>query len=370
MVQVAPFVEQVGAEAGAADRLEELLGDDGVGIDVGAIQRRHVLRNALLPVTTVAGSGLVGPFSATLGTLHPVHATLINLLDPAYLTLQTLVGTEAGLEAGPTDDTAVLRVPLSHGELALDVDLSGVPTGGLPVISDKPATATLDEALELRRIVRDSGAPYALTYTYSGYPMVHEARVRVAAGEIGKVRTVQGTGQFISPNELEVTADDGETTLIAFEQCIIAAGSQAVKLPGFPWEDPRIMDSTDALNLADIPGSLLVVGGGIIGLEMATAAAGDVEGTPAGRCSGRKRDRRSRRRCRRGARPRLWPRRCRGLARRLRPPRHRPQQAGAGEQGRRLPGDGGVDRVRSRVPLLPGQLGPRRRHPDLQGLPR
>ena len=85
-----------------------------------------------------------------------------------------------------------------------------------------------------------------------------------------KVRTVQGTGQFISPNELEVTADDGETTLIAFEQCIIAAGSQAVKLPGFPWDDPRIMDSTDALNLADIPGSLLVVGGGIIGLEMAT----------------------------------------------------------------------------------------------------
>ena len=85
-----------------------------------------------------------------------------------------------------------------------------------------------------------------------------------------KVRTVQGTGVFVSPTELEVTAADGTTQLIAFEQCIIAAGSQAVKLPGFPWDDPRVMDSTDALDLQDVPKQLLVVGGGIIGLEMAT----------------------------------------------------------------------------------------------------
>lgn len=58
--------------------------------------------------------------------------------------------------------------------------------------------------------------------------------------------------------------------MLRFEQAIIAAGSQAVKLPNFPWDDPRIMDSTDALELADIPKRLLVVGGGIIGLEMAT----------------------------------------------------------------------------------------------------
>src|SRR5690606_42151024 len=55
-----------------------------------------------------------------------------------------------------------------------------------------------------------------------------------------------------------------------FDQCIIAAGSQAVKLPFFPWDDARVMDSTDALELADVPRQLLVVGGGIIGLEMAT----------------------------------------------------------------------------------------------------
>ncbi|WP_223620904.1 dihydrolipoyl dehydrogenase [Lysobacter sp. ESA13C] len=84
-----------------------------------------------------------------------------------------------------------------------------------------------------------------------------------------KVRVVSGTGSFVSPNELEV-AGEGGTQLIRFEQCIIAAGSQAVKLGNFPWDDQRVMDSTDALELAEIPQKLLVVGGGIIGLEMAT----------------------------------------------------------------------------------------------------
>ena len=85
-----------------------------------------------------------------------------------------------------------------------------------------------------------------------------------------KVRTVQGVAKFVSANELEITGDDGKTQLLRFQQCIIAAGSQAVKLPNFPWEDKRVMDSTDALELADVPKSMLVVGGGIIGLEMAT----------------------------------------------------------------------------------------------------
>jgi len=83
-----------------------------------------------------------------------------------------------------------------------------------------------------------------------------------------KVTIVQGTGKFVSANEIEVETKDGKK-LVRFEKCIIAAGSQAVKLPGFPWDDPRTMDSTDALVLKDVPKNLLVVGGGIIGLEMA-----------------------------------------------------------------------------------------------------
>jgi dihydrolipoamide dehydrogenase len=85
-----------------------------------------------------------------------------------------------------------------------------------------------------------------------------------------KVRVVQGNGVFVSPNEIEVTNDDGKVQLLRFAQCIIAAGSQAVKLPMFPWDDALVMDSTDALQLGDVPKTLLVVGGGIIGLEMAT----------------------------------------------------------------------------------------------------
>ncbi len=85
-----------------------------------------------------------------------------------------------------------------------------------------------------------------------------------------KVRVVQGVARFLSPNELEIAGEDGKTQVLRFEHCIIAAGSQAVKLPNFPWDDPRVMDSTDALELAEVPKSLLVVGGGIIGLEMAT----------------------------------------------------------------------------------------------------
>ncbi|MEN1973318.1 dihydrolipoyl dehydrogenase [Luteimonas sp. MJ204] len=85
-----------------------------------------------------------------------------------------------------------------------------------------------------------------------------------------KVRVVTGTGSFASTNELEITGSDGKVQLLRFEQCIIAAGSQALELPGFPWDDPRVMDSTDALELAGVPKKLLVVGGGIIGLEMAT----------------------------------------------------------------------------------------------------
>ena len=84
-----------------------------------------------------------------------------------------------------------------------------------------------------------------------------------------KVRVVTGIGTFVSPNELEI-AGEGGTRLLKFKHCIIAAGSQAVKLPFFPWDDGRVMDSTDALELADVPKTLLVVGGGIIGLEMAT----------------------------------------------------------------------------------------------------
>ncbi len=83
-----------------------------------------------------------------------------------------------------------------------------------------------------------------------------------------KVEIVRGTGSFLSPHHMEVV-DGEQRKVIAFKQCVIAAGSESVRLPGFP-DDPRIIDSTGALELRSAPKTMLVVGGGIIGLEMAT----------------------------------------------------------------------------------------------------
>ncbi|NCN44154.1 MAG: dihydrolipoyl dehydrogenase [Piscirickettsiaceae bacterium CG_4_10_14_3_um_filter_44_349] len=84
-----------------------------------------------------------------------------------------------------------------------------------------------------------------------------------------KVEIVQGYGKFSSANTVTVEAADGSTKTIAFENAIIAAGSRVVKLPFIPHDDPRVMDSTDALELEEVPKRMLVIGGGIIGLEMA-----------------------------------------------------------------------------------------------------
>jgi len=84
-----------------------------------------------------------------------------------------------------------------------------------------------------------------------------------------KVNVVQGVGKFLSPNHIEVTGGDGAKKVVQFQKAIIAAGSSVVKLPFVP-EDPRIVDSTGALELRQVPKRMLVIGGGIIGLEMAT----------------------------------------------------------------------------------------------------
>ena len=88
-----------------------------------------------------------------------------------------------------------------------------------------------------------------------------------ALAKARKVQVVTGYGKFISANQIAI---DGSDEIIEFEHCVIAAGSRVTKIPAFPFDDPRVMDSSDALELDDIPERLLIVGGGIIGLEMAT----------------------------------------------------------------------------------------------------
>lgn len=83
-----------------------------------------------------------------------------------------------------------------------------------------------------------------------------------------KVNVVQGVGSFVSPHHVRVETE-AETQVIEFKSCIIAAGSEPAMIPGLP-DDPRIIDSTGALEMVDMPERMLVIGGGIIGLEMAT----------------------------------------------------------------------------------------------------
>jgi dihydrolipoamide dehydrogenase len=85
-----------------------------------------------------------------------------------------------------------------------------------------------------------------------------------------KVSVVQGYGRFCSVNQLEVDTADGGRKVISFEQAIVACGSEPVSLPFVPHQDPRVLDSTGALALESVPKRFLIIGGGIIGLEMAT----------------------------------------------------------------------------------------------------
>jgi len=185
------------------------------------------------------------------------------------------------LGAGPGGYTAAFR----SADLGVDTvlieryaSLGGVclNVGCIPSKALLHAAAVIDEVAHAGDFGVEFGKPTITLDKLRSYK--EKVVTQLTKGLAGmakqrKVRTVQGLAKFVSANELEIVGDDGKTQLLRFEQCIIAAGSQAVKLPNFPWDDERVMDSTDALELADVPGSLLVVGGGIIGLEMATVYA-------------------------------------------------------------------------------------------------
>jgi len=181
------------------------------------------------------------------------------------------------LGAGPGGYTAAFRA----ADLGLDTvlierypQLGGVclNVGCIPSKALLHAAAVIDEAAHATDYGVDFGKPkISLDKLRANKDKVVAQLTKGLAtmAKQRKVRVITGNGRFVSTNEIAIESPGGKQ-LLRFEQCIIAAGSQAMKLPGFPWDDPRVMDSTDALELAEIPKRLLVVGGGIIGLEMAT----------------------------------------------------------------------------------------------------
>ena len=181
------------------------------------------------------------------------------------------------LGAGPGGYTAAFRAT----DLGLDAvlverypALGGVclNVGCIPSKAFLHAAGVLSAARDMAAHGIEFGTPRIDISKLAGWK--DDVVGRLAKGLAGlarqrKVRVVQGEGRFVGANTLEVSTAEGNSRIV-FKNAIIATGSQAVQVPGFPQDDHRLMDSTDALALTEIPERLLVIGGGIIGLEMAT----------------------------------------------------------------------------------------------------
>jgi dihydrolipoamide dehydrogenase len=264
--------------AGKVVELKVKVGDKLSEGSVVAIIEAEGAAAAAAPATSEAAKPAAAPVPATP---PPAADTQAKATAP-----QAAAGTgrKADVEcrmlvlgAGPGGYTAAFR----SADLGLDTvlveryaSLGGVclNVGCIPSKALLHAAAVVDEARHASDYGIDFGEPKITLDKLRAYK--DKVVGQLTKGLTGmakqrKVRVLEGVGKFVSPNEIEVEGKSGKQ-LVRFEQCIIAAGSQAVKLPGFPWDDKRVMDSTDALDLADVPKKLLVVGGGIIGLEMAT----------------------------------------------------------------------------------------------------
>ncbi|HXV35819.1 MAG TPA: FAD-dependent oxidoreductase, partial [Myxococcota bacterium] len=180
------------------------------------------------------------------------------------------------LGAGPGGYTAAFRAA-DLGKQVVLIERHATLGGVCLNVGCIPSKALLHiaEVISDARALRERGVEF-------GEPRIDLSRVRESvAGVVGsltrnlgglaqrrKISVLQGLARFSAPDQISVETAQGATTL-SFEDCIIAAGSQAVELPGIAHDDPRVMDSTAALRLDEIPARLLVIGGGIIGLELA-----------------------------------------------------------------------------------------------------
>jgi dihydrolipoyl dehydrogenase len=208
---------------------------------------------------TAASNGAVTPYTGTKGDVHA----------------EVLV-----LGAGPGGYTAAFRAA-DLGKSVVLVDSRG-PLGGVCLnIGCIPSKALLHAA----KVIAETKEMSAHGLSFAAPTIDLDALrgwkdgvvTRLTGGLAGlakqrKVTTIVGTGVFTGPNTLTVTGPEGSST-VSFDAAIIAAGSEPVQLPFVPHDDARVIDSTGALELERIPERLLVLGGGIIGLEMATVYA-------------------------------------------------------------------------------------------------
>jgi len=182
------------------------------------------------------------------------------------------------LGAGPGGYSAAFR--------AADLGLKTVLVERFPVLGGVclnvgciPSKALLHVAAVMDEVnhFADLGVTFAKPQVDMAKLLAHKNKVvgkltggLAAMAKMRKVTVVTGHGEFADPHHLKVTLADGKVQAIRFKNAIIAAGSEAVKLPFLPKDDPRVMTSTGALELRQKPERMLVIGGGIIGLEMGT----------------------------------------------------------------------------------------------------
>jgi dihydrolipoamide dehydrogenase len=181
------------------------------------------------------------------------------------------------LGAGPGGYTAAFRAA-DLGKKVVLVEryptLGGVclNVGCIPSKALLHAARVIADADEMGHFGVSFGAPKVDIDKLRSWKESVVGKLTKGLGQLAKARKVtvlEGKGQFASPQTMEVETREGRK-VVSFDNCIIAAGSQSARIPGFPYDDPRLMDSTGALELKEVPKRLLIIGGGIIGLEMAT----------------------------------------------------------------------------------------------------
>jgi dihydrolipoamide dehydrogenase len=262
--------------ATAAGRVSEVLLKRGDKVSKGAVIARV---EAGAPAAPAPQPAAPAPAPAARGEdrsgdtvrmPRPKAANGSDLPEPGERATQLLV-----LGSGPGGYTAAFRA----ADLGLHVtlverwaELGGVclNVGCIPSKALLHAAKVIEDAAEMSERGVSFGSPQidrARLRTWKASVVIKLTNGLKVLAKQRKVEVVRGSGRFVGPNVLEVLTASGPER-IRFEQCIIAAGSEPVRLPGLP-KDPRIMDSTDALELPQFSGELLVVGGGIIGLEMA-----------------------------------------------------------------------------------------------------
>lgn len=220
------------------------------------------------------------PAPAPAKAAAPVSAPAVNTPAPAAASFSGKVDIECDmmvLGAGPGGYSAAFRsADLGMNTVLIErySTLGGVclNVGCIPSKALLHVAAVIDEAAAMTAHGVTFGKPQIDINALRGYKEKVIAKMTTGLSGMAKARkvnVVQGVGQFVGANHIEVTAADGSKKTIQFKQAIIAAGSSVVNLPFVP-EDPRIVDSTGALELRSVPKRMLVIGGGIIGLEMAT----------------------------------------------------------------------------------------------------